>query len=595
MSVKELKTRVKLKYDLKTNWDSVGSTFYPLLGEVCVVKVSDNEFLFKVGDGKRNFASLPYTQAIASDVYAWAKKSGIEISETSSGSSAATAVTGISWDTTANKLSITKGSISTANDNQTITGNGVSFDKNAAVNIVGSGSVTVTGNASNNKITIGGPDTLKNPNSLSISGKQGTAETFNVSYDGSLSRSISIAAEKPTLSFGGTSTLFTVSDGNASIASQVTLPSINKDTVGLGKVENKALDTAVSNSANYITSAAVKSYVDSAIAGVSQFKYEIVSSLPEASASTVGTIYLIKHAHTTGDGYDEYITIQSGTAGAYTYSWEKIGNTDMDLSAYLNSVQDKGSGDYVEYISKSNQMVAQTRKSFASFTIAGSTYKPNDLSNTTVAVSANNPTLSWGKSATIGTIGNTTFSVTMPANPDSHYATHLYVGASGAASSAATGNGNTYIKLYDNSTARESYKISGSGAVTVGSDANGNLTINAPVVTDTNTWRDVKVDGHDALGNTITTGPLNLISGTNIKVSYSSTGVTFTGKSDSDIKTLAEAQIKTHSGVDKVGTVTGGDGTYLTGSTTIGINSAKFCLTEDELILDGGSATTNTF
>lgn len=63
---------------------------------------------------------------------------------------------------------------------------------------------------------------------------------------------------------------------------------------------------------------------------------------------------------------------------------------------------------------------------------------------------------------------------------DSHYTTHLYVGASGTAAKGATTNGNTYIKLYDNSTARESYKITGTGRVTVTSDANGNIGINTP-------------------------------------------------------------------------------------------------------------------
>ena len=62
---------------------------------------------------------------------------------------------------------------------------------------------------------------------------------------------------------------------------------------------------------------------------------------------------------------------------------------------------------------------------------------------------------------------------------DTHYTSHLYIGAAEAASSAATTNGNTYIKLYDNSTARESFKISGSGATSVASDSSGNITISS--------------------------------------------------------------------------------------------------------------------
>ena len=59
---------------------------------------------------------------------------------------------------------------------------------------------------------------------------------------------------------------------------------------------------------------------------------KVETSLPTASADTMGAIYLIKHEHTTGDTYDEYITLQDSTTKAY--SWEKIGNTDVDLTDY---------------------------------------------------------------------------------------------------------------------------------------------------------------------------------------------------------------------------------------------------------------------
>lgn len=67
---------------------------------------------------------------------------------------------------------------------------------------------------------------------------------------------------------------------------------------------------------------------------------------------------------------------------------------------------------------------------------------------------------------------------------DTHYTTGLYVGATNTKSNATTSNGGTYLKLYDNSTKRSEFKITGSGATTVTSDANGNITISS---TDTNT------------------------------------------------------------------------------------------------------------
>lgn len=67
-------------------------------------------------------------------------------------------------------------------------------------------------------------------------------------------------------------------------------------------------------------------------------EYVVVEILPTASASTKGKIYLVSHSHGTGDVYDEYLTVQGGTSSSPTYSWEKIGNTDIDLSNYVTDV-----------------------------------------------------------------------------------------------------------------------------------------------------------------------------------------------------------------------------------------------------------------
>lgn len=93
------------------------------------------------------------------------------------------------------------------------------------------------------------------------------------------------------------------------------------------------------------------------------------------------------------------------------------------------------------------------------------------------------PTLAWGTTSTIGTVGGTALTVKMPGNPntDTHWTTGLFIGASNTKANAAATN--PYIKLYDNDTKRAEFKITGSGATTVTSDANGNITISS---TDTN-------------------------------------------------------------------------------------------------------------
>ena len=104
--------------------------------------------------------------------------------------------------------------------------------------------------------------------------------------------------------------------------------------------------------------------------------------------------------------------------------------------------------------------------------------------NTTYSFSANNPTLAWGTTSTIGTAGGATYKVTMPANPntDTHYTAYNYVGAAGSASNAATSNGSTYLKLYENGTKRSQFLIKGSNTNLVSSDSSGNITINSRLV-----------------------------------------------------------------------------------------------------------------
>ena len=66
-------------------------------------------------------------------------------------------------------------------------------------------------------------------------------------------------------------------------------------------------------------------------AGFSIVKVNSFNALPTASASTKGIIYLVPDTHSDdNDIFDEYITVQDGTS----FTWEKIGNTDVDLSGY---------------------------------------------------------------------------------------------------------------------------------------------------------------------------------------------------------------------------------------------------------------------
>ena len=79
----------------------------------------------------------------------------------------------------------------------------------------------------------------------------------------------------------------------------------------------------------YQTQSQVQSLINSAVGNIASIKYEKVSSLPVTGSNSV--IYLVAHSHGIQDIYDEYIWI------ADTKTFEKIGNTDIDLSGYVKS------------------------------------------------------------------------------------------------------------------------------------------------------------------------------------------------------------------------------------------------------------------
>lgn len=88
MAVNTLNTRIALKYDLLSTWNT--SDLILKKGEIAIAEIpSQNNIIgdaahtpensppaiaMKVGDGEKTFKQLPWVQAVAGDVYAWAKK-----------------------------------------------------------------------------------------------------------------------------------------------------------------------------------------------------------------------------------------------------------------------------------------------------------------------------------------------------------------------------------------------------------------------------------------------------------------------------------------------------------------------------------------
>lgn len=87
---------------------------------------------------------------------------------------------------------------------------------------------------------------------------------------------------------------------------------------------NKATTLAGYGITDAMTEEEITQAINAAVSSVSGISFEVVSELPTSGES--GKIYLLSHAHGEQDNYDEYIY--------YNSNWEKIGNTDIDLSGY---------------------------------------------------------------------------------------------------------------------------------------------------------------------------------------------------------------------------------------------------------------------
>ena len=106
---------------------------------------------------------------------------------------------------------------------------------------------------------------------------------------------------------------------------------------------------------------ATKKYVDDAIGGITSVEFRVVNELP--TSGEVGVIYLVAHSHGERDIYDEYIWV--------TDKFEKIGNTDVDLSQYAKKVDltagpfAVGAGETVKSISEADGKISVEKQAIA--------------------------------------------------------------------------------------------------------------------------------------------------------------------------------------------------------------------------------------
>lgn len=372
MAEKLLKTRIQLKYDTLAHWQA--SELALKKGEIAIAEIETADpakkenppVMFKVGvDDVKTFKELNWASALAADVYGWAK-----------------AATKPSY-TPAEVGADVAGAAATAEANaKAYVDEQIGAIPPAAEYTLETGATDGSLVLKKDGVAVGDPAVVKGWAELLAKAQKGindaatalaAAQAAQTTANGKYSKPAS-GIPKTDLA-DAVQTSLNKADTALQSHQEVTLASGTNNgtlklTVGGTATDNIAVtglgSAAYTESAAYATAAqgtkaddampkdggaftgaitvqaptaemnpATKQYVDTAINTVKQFEYQVVEELPSASQATMGKIYLVAHSHNPNDeqpdSYDEFITVLSGS----TYKWERIGNTDIDLSGYV--------------------------------------------------------------------------------------------------------------------------------------------------------------------------------------------------------------------------------------------------------------------
>ena len=146
------------------------------------------------------------------------------------------------------------------------------------------------------------------------------------------SRTVSITVPTDNSQLANGAGYQTAANVNAAIAIKSIKVNGTTATPNSSKVVSITVPTnnnQLTNGAGYQTASDVSAAIAGALGGVTSISYRTVEVLPNTGEA--GVIYLVAHPHGDSDSYDEYIW----TGSAY----EKIGNTDVDLSGYVRAAE----------------------------------------------------------------------------------------------------------------------------------------------------------------------------------------------------------------------------------------------------------------
>ena len=572
-TTKTLKTRIQLKYDTLANWNAVASTFVPNKGEVCFVEIPTGDatattaptVLFKVGDGTTTWGALKWGSALAADVYAWAKAaskpsytaSEVGVNETAfPGLKKTGTITGIKMN------GVSKGTSGVVDLGTVITD--VSGKQDKAVSITGITATTVnealkelsdrvngkyskpeggipkTDLASAVQASLGKADTALQSHQSVVLATGTNNGTLKITVGGTTTDNVAVKGLK-SAAYTESSAYATATQGDKA---DKALPKADFDSfkntndAAIADAKKAGTDAMASlnsyktdNDAKVSANASAISALQEAMKSGVTFKGKL-TSLPAASSYSNGDLIIV--------GTKEYICLVSGS----TKSWVELGDEGTHLT--------KSTADGY-YVAKNAAITAGTGTKIS--------YDSKGLVTGSSSLAASDiPNLDASK-ITSGTL------------PDARIA------------SAGTWNGKQ-----DKITASNKLAASlVSGLATVATSGSYNDLTNKPTIDNSN--QKVAV-GNTGFGANDT---VKIAGGTNISVSADTTNktITISRKSDADIRALTEAQIKTHAGVDKVGTVTSvAAGTGLKISGTASVNPTVGFDDNCTFVFDCGGAPT---
>lgn len=256
-----------------------------------------------------------------------------------------------------------------------------------------------------------------------------------------------------------------VVNGAASFTNNLQANTINGVAVGSNpKFTDTVTTVTVTGSGNAVTSASASNGAVTLTKGATFLtSYTETDPIFVASAAHGITSSDISNWNSKTSNTGTVTSVAASGSGGITISGSPI-TTSGTITIGLNlSTAINGLGEGTSPANRDDYIVAQ----YAGGGTTTTTYHRRKLSNIFAALNKSDITTALG--------------YTPPTqDTNTHYTTHLYVNnntTTNQNTTTALTNGNVYLHLYDDSTKRDSHKISGSGTVSVTSDTSGNIVI----------------------------------------------------------------------------------------------------------------------